>query len=153
MLDSLSLDGDVVSEYKTDGQSAAPDLWMWKARRFGYIFRLAFYRKIMEELKVAYSPRVHIFVQETAPPYLLAFYRVEDEFLAQEDERVRKALKIWRRCLETNKFPGYSPLGFDLGLTEKEEIAAMQGASGPKRGEHVDSETIANGLLTCFPLV
>lgn len=145
--DGLSLDGDVLSEYKTEGQSAAPDAWMWKARKLGYIFRLAFYRKVMEELKIAFSPRVQIFVQETEPPYLLALYRVDDEFLMQEDRRVREALKIWKRCLECNEWPGYSTAGFDLGLTEREEMALH---GDPKQngavGGHLSSDDIAASL-------
>ncbi len=142
MMDGLSLDGDVLSEYKTEGVSAAPDIWMWKARKLGYIFRLAFYRKVMEELKIAFSPRIHLFVQETAPPYLLAFYRVEDEFIAQEDDRVRKALKIWRRCLETNHWPGYSTAGFNLGLTEREEMASQAPKTGDPHSAHIPSEHV-----------
>ena len=144
--DGLSIDGDVLSEYKTEGQSAAPDAWMWKARKLGYIFRLAFYRKVMEELKIAFSPRVHIFVQETEPPYLLALYRVDDEFLMQEDRRVREALKIWRRCIERNEWPGYSTAGFDLGLTEKEEMALHGMKQNGPIGGHLSSDDIAAAL-------
>ena len=141
MTDSLSIDGDCLSEYKTEGQSAAQENFMWKARKLGYIFRLAFYRRVIEELKIAYSPRIHIFVQETKPPYLLAFYRVDDELIARENENVMRALKIWRRCLERNEWPGYSPEGFDLALTEKE----LMQEHGPKAASpHLDSQDVAD---------
>ncbi|MDE2097125.1 MAG: PD-(D/E)XK nuclease-like domain-containing protein [Patescibacteria group bacterium] len=144
MMDSWIFADDVITEYKTEGQSAHIDVWQWRARKLGYIFRLAFYRKILETLGVAFSPRIEVFVQEKEPPYLLAFYRIEDELIARADEQVRKALKIWRKCLASNHWPGYPVEGFDLGLTEKEmqqEFVAPQ-PGGPV---HVMSEDIEYG--------
>lgn len=151
MLDGLAVDHDIVSEYKTEGESAAPEAWQWKARKMGYIFRLAFYRRGLEALKLAFSPQFHVFVQETEPPYLLAMYRIDDELIAMEDERVRQAMKIWRRCLETNNWPGYSVAGFDLSLTEREEMGRLTAREGLRqyledRGRHIDSEDIARTL-------
>ena len=146
MLDGLSIDGDIVSEFKTEGQSADKELWQWKARKLGYIFRLAFYRRGLEALKLAYSPSFHVFVQEIAAPHLLAFYRIDDELIAREDERVRRALKIWRRCLERNEWPGYPVEGFDLGLTEREQMEVAHTAAGKIAGGHLSSEDIAAQL-------
>lgn len=147
MLDGLTIEQDqIVSEYKTEGESAAPENWQWKARRLGYIFRLAFYRRGLEALKLSYSPHFHVFVQETEPPYLLAFYRIEDEFIAMEDQRVRQAMKIWRRCIETGKWPGYSVHGFDLGLSEKERMEPTPPHGGSVFGGHISSEDIARTL-------
>jgi hypothetical protein len=147
MMDGLTIDGDTLSEFKTEGQSAAKENWMWKARKFGYVFRLAFYRRCLEELKIAYSPSVHVFVQESFPPYLLAFYRIDDEFIAQEDQRVGKALKIWRRCLETNEWPGYPLDGFDLDLTDKEKTETL-GPVSASGGGHIPSENMPDEAFT-----
>jgi hypothetical protein len=139
MLDGLSLDNDIISELKTEGQSAALDVWQWKARKLGYVFRLAFYRRGLEALKLAYSPHFNIFVIEKKAPYLLAFYRVDDELIARENERVIAALKLWGRCLETNKWPGYPSTGFELSLTERE----MAVEHGPKAASpHLDSQDV-----------
>lgn len=146
MLDGQSLDHDILSEYKTEGESASPELWQWKARKMGYFFRLAFYRRGLEALKLAFSPQFHVFVQETEPPYLLAMYRVDDELIALEDARVRQAMKLWRRCVERNEWPGYSVNGFDIGLTEREEMGLSQGQVTPQKGAHVSSEDIAATL-------
>lgn len=148
MLDGLSIDGDVVTEYKTEGQSADKELWQWKARKLGYIFRLAFYRRGLEALNVAYSPHFHIFVQETEPPYLLAFYRVEDELIALEDRRVADALKIWRRCLERNEWPGYPIEGFDLGLTEKERRQEHGGVNAAGISPHLMSDDVPDSAYS-----
>lgn len=143
MMDGFSLQNDILSEYKTEGISAAKDLWMWRARKLGYIFRLEFYRKCAESLQLAYSPAVNIFVQESFPPYLLAFYRVDDELLALENPRVMEALKIWARCTRTGIWPGYPVEGYDLDLTEKE---AMREVKDTPASGHVSSDDIAYNL-------
>lgn len=148
-LDGLSISADMLSEYKTDGQSAHPEQFQWKARKLGYLFRLAFYRRGLEALKISYSPSVCIFAQETYAPYLMALIRVEDEVLAREDTRVLQALKIWRRCIEKGEWPGYSRHGFDLGLTEREQ---QQEISEAPATEHMGSEDISASLTKPTPL-
>jgi hypothetical protein len=145
MLDGLSIDHDIVSEAKSEGQSASLDQFQWKARKLGYVFRLAFYRRGLEALKLAYSPSFHIFVMEKKPPYLLAFYRVDDELIARENERVTQAIKVWRHCLETNKWPGYPVAGFDLSLTDK-EIMQEHGPKAP--GAHLDSQDMPDDVYS-----
>jgi len=145
MLDGLPNEYEAIDEYKSDGESADPQNWQWKARRFGYFFRQAFYRDGLEQLRLAYSPHFRFFVQETAPPYLLAFIRVEDEVIMRESQNVRRAINIWKRCVDTGVWPGYSLQGYDLGLTEREqaEIDAQHASEQSPRGGHVDSESIA----------
>jgi hypothetical protein len=149
MMDGHSWDHDTLDEYKTEGQSAHIEKWQWKARRLGYIFRLAYYRRGLEALKLSYSPSVRVFVQETNPPYLLAFHRIEDELIAQEDARVGIALRIWKRCLERNHFPGYPVEGFDFGLSDRER---QQEATAQPHSEHTDSADLAASLNTATPL-
>lgn len=143
MLDGLSIDGEIVSEYKTEGETAAPATWQWKARRMGYIFRLAFYRRGLEALKIAYSPTFNIFVQEKTAPFLLALYRIDDELLARADADVIAAMKRWRRCLETSAWPGYDVNGYDLTLSEREQ--KREAAAAPQ-AEHMGSEDISASL-------
>lgn len=145
MCDGLSIDHDILSEVKTEGVSAAPENWNFKARKLGYIFRLAFYRRGLEALGLANSPQIHVFVMEKKAPYLLAFYRIDDELIMREDENVRRALKIWRRCLETNRWPGYSVEGFNLGLTEKEQ---MQEQGPQARSPHLDSQDVPDSFYS-----
>ena len=145
MLDGLSLDGDILSEYKTDGTDIGPAQWQWRARRMGYIFRLAFYRRGLEALKLAYSPAIRVFVQSTEAPYLMALYRIDDELIARADEQVIAAIKLWRRCLEKNEWPGYPAEGFDLGLMDRER--AQETVAAPKSA-HVMSEDIPDELYS-----
>ena len=149
MLDGLSIEEDAISEYKTEGTSAAPNEWQYRARKLGYIFRLAFYRRGLEALKIAYSPTIRVFVQEKEPPYLLAMYRIDDELIARADEQVVASIKLWRRCLETNKWPGYSNEGYDISLLDRERAQEAQAAP---QAEHMGSEDIAAGVSKATPL-
>lgn len=141
MMDGWQFTHDTLSEYKTEGESASPDKFMWKARRMGYIFRLAFYRRGLEALNLSFSPNIHIFVQETAPPYLLAFYRIDDELIARADEQIIQVLRRWKRCLETNNWPGYDTAGYDLSLLDKERA---QDDQQTPRSAHVLSEDVGD---------
>lgn len=147
MLDGLPDQFEAIDEYKSDGESADPQNWQWKARRFGYFFRQAFYRDGLEQLGLAFSPHFRFFVQETKPPYLLSFIRVDDEVIFYEQKNVRRALDIWKRCIERNEWPGYSLDGYDLGLSPREQGELdQQHARTGESGSHVSSEDIAAGL-------
>lgn len=142
-LDGLSLDGDCLSEFKTEAESADPATWQWKARRYGYVFKLAFYCRGLSKLGISHSPTVRFFVAEKTAPYLLSMVRVDDELLAREYERVLAAIKLWGRCLNQNRWPGYSLEGYDLTLTERERMAEQMQPSG---GAHMSSDDIAATL-------
>lgn len=144
-LDGLSEGADAINEYKTCGASADPALFQWRqARPLGYFFSMAFYRRGLEALGLAHSPHFQMFVQETEPPYCLSFIRVDDELIAREDFNVSRALNIWKRCMSTGEWPGYSVEGYDVGLSEKER--GQEAVSNP-RAEHVESGDIASGLI------
>lgn len=143
-LDGLPDDHEAINEFKTTNASADPALWQWRQMRpLGFAFSLAFYRRGLEALGLAYSPSFRFFVQETEPPYCLAFMRVDDELIAAEDQKVTKALNIWRRCMERNEWPSYSAEGYDVGLSEREQ---QRDAEAQPRSEHIGSEDIARDL-------
>lgn len=145
-LDGLSLDGDVLSEFKTEAESANPEQWQWKARRLGYVFKLCFYCRGLSKLGIAHSPSARFFVAEKAAPYLLSMVRVDDELLMKENQRVLDAIKLWGRCLAQDRWPGYSIEGYDLTLTDRERMAEQMAGQMSGAGAHVSSEDIAAGL-------
>ena len=140
MLDSLPTDG--IDEYKSTSASADPALWQWRQmRELGFHFRLAFYRRGLEALGLSYSPEFHIFVQETSPPYLLSFIRLDYELIEHADRRVSDALSLWAKCLRTGIWPGYSLDGYDVGLSERERAELHpQDKIEHTEGGHVPSE-------------
>ena len=143
-LDGLPDDHEAINEFKTTNASADPALWQWRQMRpLGFAFSLAFYRRGLEALGLAFSPSFRFFVQETEPPYCLSFIRVDDEFIAMEDQRVTQALRIWRRCREKDEWPSYSAEGYDIGLSERERTKE---AVAEPQAEHLASEDAARDL-------
>lgn len=137
-LDGLPDDAEAINEFKTTSASADPALWQYRQMRpMGFAFSLAWYRRGLEALGLAFSPHFRFFVVETQPPYCMSFIRVDDELIAAEDEKVSRALKIWARCLASNEWPSYSVEGYDVSLTEKEQ---MREAQEQPRSEHIPSE-------------
>jgi PDDEXK-like domain of unknown function (DUF3799) len=143
-LDGLPDDHEAINEFKTTNASADPALWQWRQMRpLGFAFSLAFYRRGLEALGLAFSPSFRFFVQETEPPYCLSFIRVDDELIALEDQRVTQALRIWKRCRETNEWPSYSAHGYDISLSERERTKE---AVAEPQAEHLASEDAARDL-------
>ncbi len=147
-LDYLPHDGEALIEYKTTSASAHPDLFQFRqVRQLGYDAQLAFYRRGVEACGIATSPNVGIIAQETSPPYLLSYMRLDDELIMRANARIETALRTWKKCLETNSWPGYSANGYDIDLTDRErgEMDAKRAANGTSSG-HVTSEDIAASL-------
>lgn len=147
-IDYLPHDGESLNEYKTTAASAHPDLFGFRQlRQLGYDCQLAFYRRGVEACGIATSPTVGIFAQETAEPYLLSYMRLDDEVIMRANEKIERALRIWKRCLETNEWPGYNLDGYEINLTERErqEMDAAHAANGPT-ASHLSSEDIAASL-------
>ena len=137
-------DHEAINEFKTTNASADPALWQWRQMRpLGFAFSLAFYRRGLEALGLAFSPSFRFFVQETEPPYCLSFIRVDDELIAMEDQRVTQALRIWRGCREKDEWPSYSAEGYDIGLSERERTKE---AVAEPQAEHLASEDAARDL-------
>lgn len=147
-VDYLPHDGESLIEYKTTAASAHPDLFAFRqVRQLGYDCQLAFYRRGLEACGIANSPQVGIIAQETSEPYLLSYMRLDDELIMRANERIERALRTWKQCLETNTWHGYNVEGYDIELTEREraEMDAAHAANGSSSG-HVLSEDIAAGL-------
>jgi len=55
------------------------------------------------------GPDVYLLVMvEKSPPYLTAVYRLPEEVLQRGRVRNRKALAVYRRCMESGWWPGYN---------------------------------------------
>lgn len=144
-VDYLPHDGEILLEYKSTNASAHPDLFQFRQmRQLGYDAQLAFYRRGLEACGIANSPQVGIIAQETEPPYLLSYMRLDDELIMRANERVERALKTWKKCLETNTWPGFNVAGYDIELTDREraEMDAAHAVNGAS-GSHVTSEDVA----------
>lgn len=143
-LDFLPTDAEHIIDYKTTNASADPRLWEWRQmREKGMHLSLAFYRRGLEKLGIANSPSYTFCVQETEPPHLLSVIHVDDELIAQANDQMHQAIKIFEKCSREGRWPGYNPEGYTVTLTDRERMADQMQSNG---GGHIDSETIAAGL-------
>ena len=53
---------------------------------------------------------------ETAPPYGVVLYRLDDEAIRLGEVQVDFALGLYRRCKESGEWPGYTTDVVEIGL-------------------------------------
>lgn len=146
-LDWLPHDCETLVDYKSTAASADPNLWRWRQmRELGFVFRLAFYRRGLEALGLANSPRYQFIVQENFAPYMLSVIAIDDELIEREDANVHKAMKLYAKCKMENHWPGYNPEGYVIGLTEKERMAMEAQPQQWGNAGHLSSEDVAAGI-------
>jgi hypothetical protein len=105
-LDWLHDHGGVIDDLKTTEMSAHPDAWInGPLFRTNYDLQAAFYLRGLRALGVEGSFR--FVVQENYPPYALSVIAIGPEALESAEQELERAIAIWRRCLETNTWPGY----------------------------------------------
>lgn len=107
-LDWRPSSGNVFPDYKTTGDSANPE--HWGARQLfnlGYDVQAAWYRRGINAVLGIEDAHFWFVVQETAPPHALSVVALTPAALAMADRKVTEALRIWRYCLENDRWPGY----------------------------------------------
>lgn len=96
-----------VDDLKTTSGSAHPDVWgrrnLWDK---GYDVQAAFY---LRGVRAVHGKQAdfRFVVLELDPPYGMSVIGLEPEALALADQKVDRALDLWRECLENNIWPMY----------------------------------------------
>lgn len=123
--DVVQLRGDgtkVLVELKT-GQSSAPDLFRWQARKLAYHAQLAWYARGLETALV-YSPgpvvEQYIVAVESSPPYPVTVFRVTDALRLAGDKQCRIWFEHLLVCERTGNWPGYVECDVELDEDEVE---------------------------------
>lgn len=106
-LDWLPSLGNVFYDFKTTGQSAAPDDVQRVFFNLGYDIQAAFYSRGIRKLLGIIEPVFRFVIQETEPPYALSVVQISPGDMAVADRKVVNAIKWWEWCLKNNKWPGY----------------------------------------------
>jgi hypothetical protein len=130
-LDWLRDDLAACDDLKTTSRSANPLAYSRALYAVGGDVQAAFYLRGIEALTGA-RPAFRWIVVETSPPYVLTPIAPGLDVLALGEAKVERALKLWRRCLENDKWPGYTtelayaemPAYEESRFLEREEIAA-----------------------------
>jgi hypothetical protein len=103
--DWLSLDHLYVYDLKTTG-SAHPGLFSRTLWDKGYALQEALYRRGVKRVYDIDAEFVFVVV-EVEPPYALSMVALDPEAQVFADMQLDHALDLWKRCLETDQWPGY----------------------------------------------
>lgn len=98
-----------IVDYKTT-RSADPSAVSKALENYGYLQQAPWYLDGATELGLAgdLEPAFLFVFQEKTPPYLVTVAQPDPEVLAWGRRRNRKALDVYRRCVETGHWPGYA---------------------------------------------
>ena len=104
--DWLHDDYRTIDDYKSTGASAHPDVWTRGPLFAGADIQAAFYLRGLKAL-TGHDAQFRFVVQENFAPYALSVIGLDPAVLMLAEKKVRLALELWRRCLESNRWPGY----------------------------------------------
>lgn len=110
--DFITDDRSIILDYKTTND-ANPEAFIRQISRMQYDLQAAFYCNGVAfegypiNNPLFEKPRFVFLVQETAAPYACSLVALSNAWIEIAQERYRKALNIWRDCLESNKWPAY----------------------------------------------
>jgi hypothetical protein len=102
-LDHISQDRKVIYDYKTVS-NAEPEDFLRHALSMGYDLQGAFYLLGNQRPDTKY---VWI-VQEIEPPYAVSFVGMAPALIELGMRKVARSINIWRECMASGKWPGYS---------------------------------------------
>jgi hypothetical protein len=105
--DWLRDDYATIDDFKTTSRTANPDTWSRTLFGMGCDLQAAFYLRGLRALTGETRTEFRFVVQETFPPYALSVVTLDKAVYALADEKIDKALRVWRRCLETGDWPAY----------------------------------------------
>jgi hypothetical protein len=106
-LDWLHDDLRTVDDLKTSGQSANPvDYSRRTFWSIGADVQARFYARGIKALTGDY-PAFRFCVIETTAPFCLSVLDLAPSTVELADQKIDRALELWKRCLESGEFPGY----------------------------------------------
>ena len=105
--DLATADWSLLIDYKTT-VDASPAGFAKSLGNFWYHCQQAWYMDAVKHF-TGRDPAFVFIAQEKTPPYLVGVYVVDQTAIELADAMNRKARLTWRRCTETDEWPGYTP--------------------------------------------
>lgn len=101
---SLSL----LYDYKTTGMSVAPHVIGRMMADAGWDIQAAMHERGLVALDlIGRGSRFRFVAQENEPPYAVTVAELSESVLTMGRKKLEVAIRIWRKCIKTNRFPGY----------------------------------------------
>jgi hypothetical protein len=106
-LDWLRDDLTVIDDLKTTGKSADPRKW-GQHTLFGmsYDVQCVMYRRAVRAL-TGVQPEFRFVVAEVTPPFACSVVSLAPDALAFAEDKLDFALKVWKQCLELDRWDAY----------------------------------------------
>jgi PDDEXK-like domain of unknown function (DUF3799) len=99
----------IITDYKTTA-SADPASFAKSVANFGYHQQAAWYLDAADGCMGVATDAAFLFVaQEKAPPYLVTVCELDGDAIDAGDALNRRAMEIYRDCIEADAWPGYQP--------------------------------------------
>lgn len=89
--------------------SADPETFARSAANYGYAQQQAQYEDAIRAVGLNDDPEFLFVVVEKSPPYLVSVIELDPEAVRIGRAMNRKAALIYKRCLESNTWPGFGP--------------------------------------------
>lgn len=111
MLDWPHDDLRTVDDFKTTGMSAAPHTINMMMVSAGWDVQAAMAERGLDALDPAGAGRrrFRFIVQENEPPYALTVCQMGEAAMTMGRKKLQAAVDIWRHCIVTGRWPGYTP--------------------------------------------
>lgn len=95
-----------VFDLKTTALSANPEEWQ---RRLvsAYATQAAFYQRGLRAIRGVRPGPFLFIVAEVKPPYAVSVMACAPSLLAVADAQIDRAIRIWRQCMASDRWPGY----------------------------------------------
>lgn len=111
-LDWLHDDLMCIDDLKTGAGSAKPEAWMKAIYGRGGDIQAGFYLRGLiaigqDNFGPGHDPLFRWLVAENSYPYATSVLALSPQGLAHASDQVEQAIQLWRRCLESDNWPGY----------------------------------------------
>ncbi|MEM6668587.1 MAG: PD-(D/E)XK nuclease-like domain-containing protein [Pseudomonadota bacterium] len=107
MLDALAKDHTIIFDYKTTSSSADPHAFGRAIANLGYDVQAAHYVDAVQSVRKV-RPRFIWIVQETSAPFAVSLIEATARVLEIGSEKLARASRMWKACVEADAWPGYS---------------------------------------------
>ncbi len=128
--DLLTADAVVTLDYKST-TDATPGVFQRQIARMGYHLQDAFYSRGIKAA-TGIDTRFIFMAQENKPPYKCSFHGCAPSLKQIADGEIDRAIRTWRACLKTNRFPSY-PLAIHYAEATAWQMADFEEAENDPR--------------------
>lgn len=108
-VDHLRDDHAVICDVKTTSRVGGADRYAFERALYqhGYDVKAAFYLRGVKAVS-GVAARFFWIVLETAAPYELSIIEPGPDVLTLGEDKVEYAMRVWKRCMASNEWPGYA---------------------------------------------